>query len=138
MFEMKVDIRTLPGETAEDVQAMLREALGDLAADIEINRDSDMESTESPVDTPLMDTLSRVTGKLVPGAQTVPFILVAATDSRYFRKIGTTAYGYGLFSDRISLHEFRSMFHGDDEAVDPESLRFATRVWEQGGAGPLR
>jgi acetylornithine deacetylase/succinyl-diaminopimelate desuccinylase-like protein len=130
-FEMKVDIRTLPGETAEDVQAMLREALGELAADIEINRDSDMESTSSPVDTPLMDALSRVTGKLVPGAQTVPFILVAATDSRYFRRIGTTAYGYGLFSDRISLHEFGRMFHGDDERIDQASLRLTTELWEQ-------
>jgi acetylornithine deacetylase/succinyl-diaminopimelate desuccinylase-like protein len=130
-FELKVDIRTLPGETGEDVHRMLREALGELAADIQINKDSDMEASSSPMETPLWDSLARVTGKLIPGAVTVPFLIVAATDARYFRKIGATAYGYGLFSERIPFDEFGRMFHGDDERVDQESLRLTTELWEQ-------
>jgi acetylornithine deacetylase/succinyl-diaminopimelate desuccinylase-like protein len=54
---------------------------------------------------------------------------VGATDARFFRRIGATAYGYGLFSDRIAFPEFMTMFHGDDERVDQESLRLSTELW---------
>ena len=40
-----------------------------------------------------------------------------------------TAYGAGLFSDRISFAEFAAMFHGDDERIDQESLRLSTDLW---------
>ena len=130
--ELKVDIRTLPGETSEDVHEMLREALGDLADEIvAINPDSDMPASQSPADTPLWDVLARVSGELVPGAQSVPFLIVGATDARYFRAIGSVAYGAGLLSDRIPIDEFGRMFHGDDERVDVESLHLLTELWEQ-------
>ena len=127
--DLQVDIRTLPGQTGEDVRAMLSEALGDLADSVEISAQSDDTSSASPIDTPLWDSLQRVTEKLVPGARTVPFMIVGATDARFFRRAGATAYGAGLFSDRISFAEFASMFHGDNERVDVESLRLSTDLW---------
>jgi acetylornithine deacetylase/succinyl-diaminopimelate desuccinylase-like protein len=81
------------------------------------------------VDTPLWESLSRVTSRLMPDADPVPFLLVGATDARFFRRIGATAYGYGLYSDRISFPEFMTMFHGDNERVDVESLRLCTELW---------
>lgn len=127
--DLQVDIRTLPGQTGEDVRAMLSEALGDLADSVEISAQSDDTSSASPIDTPLWDSLRRVTEKLVPGAKTVPFMIVGATDARFFRRAGATAYGAGLFSDRISFAEFASMFHGDNERVDVDSLRLSTDLW---------
>ena len=127
--DLQVDIRTLPGQTGEDVRAMLSEALGDLAESVEISAQSDDTASASPIDTPLWDSLQRVTGKLVPGAQTVPFMIVGATDARFFRRAGATAYGAGLFSDRISFAEFASMFHGDNERVDVDSLQLSTDLW---------
>jgi acetylornithine deacetylase/succinyl-diaminopimelate desuccinylase-like protein len=60
----------------------------------------------------------------------VPFLIVGATDSRYFRQnLGTVCYGYGLLSERIPFNEFAQMFHGDNERVDQESLRLATELW---------
>ncbi|MEX2555280.1 MAG: M20/M25/M40 family metallo-hydrolase [Actinomycetota bacterium] len=126
--EMQVDIRTLPGQTAEDVHAMLREALGEYYDMIEIDPTSAMEASASPVDSPLWDTLTSHTRRL-SGAETVPFIIVGATDARFFRKVGATCYGYGLFSERISFGQFASMFHGDDERVDTESLGLTTELW---------
>jgi len=128
--DLDLDIRTLPGQTAEDVTAMLREALGDLFDEVSILATTDDEATASAVDTPLWESLSRVTGRLVPGARTIPFLLVGATDARFFRRKGVTAYGYGLFSERISFADFASMFHGDDERVDVDSLRLSTELWE--------
>jgi len=127
--ELHVDIRTLPGQHAADIRAMLDEALGDLAGSIEIESESDDEASASAIDTPLWDSLQRVTGKLMPGATAVPFIIVGATDARFFRRAGATAYGAGLFSDRIDFADFASMFHGDNERIDQESLRLSTELW---------
>jgi acetylornithine deacetylase/succinyl-diaminopimelate desuccinylase-like protein len=127
--ELQVDIRTLPGQTGADVEAMLRDALGDLSDSVEISAISDDPATDSPIDTPLWDSIQRVTGALVPGAQMVPFMIVGATDARFFRRAGATAYGAGLFSDRIPFSEFMSMFHGNDERIDLESLRLSTEFF---------
>jgi acetylornithine deacetylase/succinyl-diaminopimelate desuccinylase-like protein len=130
MVELQVDIRTLPGQTGEEIREILREALGDLYHDVDVTADSDDAASESRTDTPLWDSLRRVTRRLVPGASNVPFMLVGATDARFFRRIGATAYGAGLYSERISFAEFASMFHGDDERIDLESLRLQTELWE--------
>jgi acetylornithine deacetylase/succinyl-diaminopimelate desuccinylase-like protein len=127
--ELEVDIRTLPGQTGADVEAMLREALGDLSDSVEISALSDDPSSESAIDTPLWDSIRRVTGALVPGARTVPFMIVGATDARFFRRAGSVAYGAGLFSDKIPFAEFMSMFHGNDERIDQESLRLSAEFW---------
>ena len=128
--DLDVDIRTLPGQTGPDIEAMLAEALGDLYDQVEITPISGDESGASAVDTPLWDTLQRVTAKLVPGATAIPFMLVGATDARFFRRMGSVAYGYGLFSERMSLADFASMFHGDNERIDLESLDLVTQLWE--------
>jgi acetylornithine deacetylase/succinyl-diaminopimelate desuccinylase-like protein len=46
----------------------------------------------------------------------------ASTDARFFRARGSTAYGVGLFDDRVSFPDFLSMFHGNDERVSIESV----------------
>jgi acetylornithine deacetylase/succinyl-diaminopimelate desuccinylase-like protein len=60
----------------------------------------------------------------------VPFFSVGATDARFFRRLGTTAYGYGMFSAKLSFEQFSRMFHGDDERVDVESLEMSTSMFE--------
>lgn len=131
--EIQLDIRTLPGQSSADVHALLRDALGDLYDDesVEIVADSDDEATSSPVATSLWDAMSRVTDRLIPGATTVPYMSVGATDARFFRRAGIPAYGYGLFSERIPYDRFTAMFHGDDERIDQESLRLSSELWRE-------
>ena len=128
--QLDVDVRTLPGQSEQDIRAMIAEAIGDLAPEVEVEATGVDLASESPMETPLWDSLQRVTEALVPGSKMVPFMQVGATDARFFRRIGTTAYGYGLFSERISFGEFMSMFHGDDERVDIESLELTTGLWD--------
>ena len=127
---LEIDIRTLPGEGREDVMAELRLALGDLADRVEFHPGEYDPSSASPIDTPLWDTLSQVTQRWYPGSETVPFLTVGATDSRFFRRAGRTAYGFGLFSQNMSFEDYGSMFHGDDERIDVESLGLSTELWE--------
>jgi acetylornithine deacetylase/succinyl-diaminopimelate desuccinylase-like protein len=128
--DIQVDIRTLPGETEEDVHHHLREALGDLYPTVEIEGNDD-PSTASPVDTPLWDTLSSVSGRLVQGSALVPFVMVGGTDNRYFRRAGSVGYGFGLFSQRLTFEDYATMFHGNDERIDQESLGLCTALWEE-------
>jgi acetylornithine deacetylase/succinyl-diaminopimelate desuccinylase-like protein len=127
--ELQVDIRTLPGVTGPDVEKMLDEAIGDLRGDVEILAQDDNPATASPIDTALWESIRRVVEGLVPGATTVPFLVVGATDARFFRRAGSVAYGAGLFSEKIPFSEFASMFHGDNERIDQESLRLSTELW---------
>ena len=128
--DVQLDIRTLPGETLPHVRAMLDEALGDLADRVTMIEVHDDPATESPLDTPLWDTLSRAGQAFYAGSHIVPMLSVGATDARFFRRLGTTAYGFGLFSRKLTFEEFGRMFHGDDERVDVESLRLSTELWE--------
>jgi len=127
--ELDVDIRTLPGQTADDVQAMVHEALGDLADAVTLEWAAN-PATASPIDTPLWDSLARVSSRLCAGSALVPSLLVGGTDNRFFRRAGAVGYGFGLFSQRTSPSDFFSMFHGNDEKVDQESLALSTRLWE--------
>ena len=130
--EIDIDIRTIAGDDREGVRKMLRDAIGEeLWKDIEIVAEGDNPASESPLHSPLWDTLTKVSRKLVPGSETVPFLIVGATDARFFRRRGVVAYGYGLLSDRIPFREFAKLFHGNNERVDQESLRLTTELWEQ-------
>jgi len=129
--DLELDIRTLPGQTGTDVRRLLDEALGELAGEVAIIDAVDDPSTASPTETPLWDTLARASTRFYPDATTVPFLTVGATDARFFRRAGSTAYGYGLFSSHLSFEDYGTMFHGDDERVDIESLRLSTLLWEE-------
>lgn len=129
LVELEVDIRTLPGQTGAEALEQLREALGDLADRVEVESNDD-PSTASPVETPLWDSLSRVTSRLVPGSGLVPFLMVGGTDNRFFRRAGSTGYGFALFSQRMSFEDYATMFHGNDERVDVESLGLSEQLWE--------
>jgi acetylornithine deacetylase/succinyl-diaminopimelate desuccinylase-like protein len=128
--DVEVDIRTLPGQKAADIQKLLADALGDLAVHVEITPFDENESTSSPADTPLWDSMGRVASQLVGDAALVPFLTVGATDARFFRRAGSVAYGFGLFSRKLSFDDYASMFHGNDERVDIDSLVLSTKLWD--------
>ncbi len=128
--ELDIDIRGLPGWDRQDVEAMLRDAMGDLADDVSFTWHFVDPASTSPTDTPLWDSLERAARRSYPDARCVPFLTVGATDARFFRKLGTTAYGFGLFSTRLTFEDYATMFHGIDERVDVESLGLSASLWD--------
>ncbi len=127
--DLEVDIRPLPDQSGAEVIAMLRDGLGDLADRVELHPNDD-PATGSPIDTPLWDSLARVTSRLVAGSALVPFMMAGGTDTRFFRRAGSVGYGFGLFSRRMSFEDYATMFHGNDERVDVESLDLTEQLWE--------
>jgi acetylornithine deacetylase/succinyl-diaminopimelate desuccinylase-like protein len=111
------------------VEALLAEALGPLAAAVEVEVLQERPSTQSPMQTPLWDALQRVVTKAYPDASLLPRLTAGGTDAVFFRNVGTTAYGFGLYSPKISASEFSTRFHGNDERIDVESLGLTTQCW---------
>lgn len=126
--DLDVDIRALAGD---DAAALLDQALGDLRDRVTVQFQVRQPGSSSPADTPMWEAMTRAARRHHPGATLVPTLLTGATDARFFRAAGAVAYGFGLFSHRISRDQFASMFHGNDERVDVESLRLSTLMWEE-------
>ena len=119
---LEVDIRTLPGETAADVDAHLAAALGPVAPAVEVSPLLDGEASVSPADTPLWRSLERAVAGRFPASRPVPQIHMGFTDARVYRAKGAVAYGAGLFHPSLAPGEFARRFHGHDERVDLASL----------------
>lgn len=129
IVDIEVDIRTVPGTTKADVDAMLTEAMGDLAAHVEMIDLQVGDATQSPMDNDLWDSITKNTQIAYPGASMVPGLIVGGTDARFYRHRGRVAYGAGLFSPSMDFSTFASRFHGHDERIDVESLALATDFW---------
>jgi acetylornithine deacetylase/succinyl-diaminopimelate desuccinylase-like protein len=129
VVDIEVDIRTVPGTTRGDVQAMLDTALGDLAAHVEVTALQSGDPSACGVDNPLWNVLERSVQRVYPGARLLPGLIVGGTDARFYRDRGRVAYGAGLFSPGMDMATFGNRFHGHDERIDVESLALATQFW---------
>ena len=65
-----------------------------------------------------------------PGAKVLPYTLSGGTDNKSLSRLGITGYGFAplMLPDEL---DFTGMFHGVDERVPVDSLRFGTRVLQQ-------
>lgn len=124
-----VDTRTMPGDGHEEVKAFLREAMGDLANQVEIEPILNEPSSMSPMGNPLWDSLQKAVNNPFPDARIDPGFVVGFTDARVHRELGAITYGAGLFADSLTKAEYGSRFHGNNERIDIESLGLTTQLW---------
>jgi len=129
--DIDLDIRTLVDVGPDDLLAMLTEALGDLAESVDVTIGRPDLATSSPTDTPLWAAMERAGSRFYDSARLLAMPMAGTTDARHFRRsLGTVAYGFGLFSERMTLEELAAMGHGDNERVDVASLDLATSLWD--------
>jgi len=121
--EAEIDVRSLPGQDAADVDDHFRKAIGPGLLDaVEIVTMQTTPASGSPPEGPRWDAIGAALEALRPGSHLVPSLIPVGTDARFFRRRGTIAYGVGLFDDRVGFGDFLRMFHGHDERVSEESL----------------
>ena len=126
--ELGINIRPALGDSADAMAEELRDLLSDLIGPDDLFA-FQQDATASPVDTPLWDVLAGVTARAHGGAALVPAMLAAWTDASWLRPAGTTTYGFGLLSEKLSPEEYWSRFHGVDERIDLESLDLSAIGW---------
>lgn len=127
--DVEVDIRTMPGESAADVDEHLRAALGDLYDRVDVEVLLDDAASISSTSTPLWDSLERAVAASFPSSRLSPQFTVGFTDARIYREMGAVAYGAALFDPKMDRGEYGRMFHGRNERVGVESLRLTTQLW---------
>ncbi|WP_431836970.1 M20/M25/M40 family metallo-hydrolase [Cellulomonas sp. Y8] len=124
--EITLDIRVLPGARPADVDALLAEAVGDLAPHVVVEGDRWGEPSLSPTDTELYRVIEKAVGDRTGGAPVLPTLGTGGTDGRFYRRRGVPAYGFGLLSPHWDAGTWRGLFHGNDERVDVASLELTT------------
>jgi acetylornithine deacetylase/succinyl-diaminopimelate desuccinylase-like protein len=126
---LDIDIRTMPGEGPDEVQAHFAAALGDLMEHVEFEPLMNDPASISGTDNPLWEALQRSVNKPFPEARLKPGMTVGFTDARVHRDLGAIAYGAGLFSPSLSSADYSSRFHGNNERIDVDSLALTTQLW---------
>jgi acetylornithine deacetylase/succinyl-diaminopimelate desuccinylase-like protein len=118
-----VDTRFLPGHE-EELMSTIHQLAGD-GVDVEVATYG--VALETPFSGALVDTMVATLQHEDPGAAVLPYLLSAGTDNKHFSTLGIRGYGFVPLRLPANL-DFAGMFHGVDERVPIESLRFGARV----------
>ncbi|HET6483400.1 MAG TPA: M20/M25/M40 family metallo-hydrolase [Actinoplanes sp.] len=121
-----IDCRTLPGE-AEKFLDELRGLIGD---EIEIEHVHRQPAVETEFGGELVDAMGAALRAEDPGARTVPYLMSGGTDAKAFSTLGIRCFGFAPLRLPADLN-FASLFHGIDERVPVEGLKFGVRVLDR-------
>ena len=126
---MELDIRPLPGQTQDGIDELLREALGDLADEVEITHLITEEGTVSPTSGPLYDAILSTFNEFFPGTPVVPTIAAGGSDLRFARRKGGVGYGFALHARDETLGSVLGELHSHDESVAVEDVDLTVRAY---------
>ena len=118
-----VDTRYLPGYE-EEMFAAVDEVLGDAVTREFVNHDIAVETT---FDGPSIDLMAAALRAEDEHAVAVPYMLSGGTDAKAFSTLGIRCFGFAPLRLPPDLN-FGALFHGVDERVPLDALRFGTRV----------
>ena len=121
-----IDGRVLPGYE-DEFEATIRDLVGDR---IEIEMINSDIALEAPFDTPMVDLMASVLRKEDPGAQPVPYMISGGTDAKALSGLGIDCYGFSPLQMPADV-DYWSLFHGVDERVSIDGLKFGVRVLDQ-------
>jgi acetylornithine deacetylase/succinyl-diaminopimelate desuccinylase-like protein len=119
----EVDGRFLPGYE-EEFLAEIDKVLGPGVTREFIIRDIALETTP---DGDLYDAMTSALVAEDPDAQVIPYCGSAGTDAKSFSRLGLRCFGFVPLRLPPDL-DFSGMFHGIDERVPVDALRFGARV----------
>jgi acetylornithine deacetylase/succinyl-diaminopimelate desuccinylase-like protein len=122
----ELDGRFLPGRE-EEFFAEIDRLLGTAVSREFIHHDIALETTP---DGHLWDAMSAALSAEDPDATVVPYCLSAGTDAKWFSKLGVRCFGFSPLRLPPEL-DFSGMFHGVDERVTLDGLRFGVRVLDR-------
>jgi len=124
--EAFIDCRFLPG-FEDELLATIDELIGPGVRRETLVRDI---ALETPFDGKLVDAMVAALQAEDPGARAVPYCLSGGTDNKSFKLLGIRGFGFSPLRLPADL-DFAGMFHGVDERVPVESLKFGVRVLDR-------
>jgi acetylornithine deacetylase/succinyl-diaminopimelate desuccinylase-like protein len=124
--EAVVDCRVLPGR----LEAFEREVAELLGPDIEREWVLNMPPVQTTFDGALVEAMAAALKAEDPGATAVPYTLSGGTDAKAFARLGIRCFGFAPLRLPPDL-DFSALFHGVDERVPVDALKFGTRVLDR-------
>ena len=113
-----LNLRIALGETVAGTVRRVRRRIHDPLVEVTVVESSD-PSPESPTDNAQFALISAAVKASYPDAATVPFVCMAATDSRHFHRFSPAVY---RFAPLEMSNAQRASIHGVDERVEIASL----------------
>ncbi len=121
-----IDGRFLPGQEQQFTEQL--DAL--LGPDVTREWIVHQPALETSFDGDLVDAMADALRAEDPGARPVPYMLSAGTDAKAFARLGVRGFGFSPLKLPADL-DFAALFHGVDERVPVEALRFGVRVLDR-------
>jgi acetylornithine deacetylase/succinyl-diaminopimelate desuccinylase-like protein len=123
--EAVVDCRLLPGRLAE-FEREVDELIG---PDVTREWIVDLPSYETSFDGELLEAMNAAILAADPDARMVPYMLSGGTDAKAFARLGIRCFGFVPLRLPPEL-DFAALFHGVDERVPVDALKFGAEVLE--------
>lgn len=123
--EAAVDCRILPGRE----EAFERELAELLGPDVE-REWVGLPPVEAKFEGRIVDAMSASLIAEDPGAKTLPYMMSGGTDAKSFSRLGMSCYGFAPLKLPADL-DFSALFHGVDERVPVDALKFGVRVLDR-------
>jgi acetylornithine deacetylase/succinyl-diaminopimelate desuccinylase-like protein len=124
--EAFIDCRFLPG-LEDELLATIDELLGPDITRETVVRDIALETT---FDGELVEAMVAALQAEDPGSRAIPYCLSGGTDNKSFKLLGIRGFGFAPLRLPGEL-DFSGMFHGIDERVPLDSLKFGVRVLDR-------
>ncbi|MFC8516817.1 M20/M25/M40 family metallo-hydrolase [Streptomyces sp. NPDC057257] len=121
-----VDGRFLPGYE-EEFLADIDKILGPKVRREDVHADKAVETT---FDGALVDAMQSALLAEDPAAKAIPYMLSGGTDAKSFDDLGIRGFGFAPLKLPPEL-DFAGMFHGVDERVPVDGLKFGVRVLDR-------
>ncbi len=122
----QLDCRFLPGYEKE-----FFDELDDLIGpEVQMERLHQDIAVETTLDGDLAAAMTAALHEEDPGGRAVPYCLSGGTDAKSFSRLGIRCFGFTPLRLPADL-DFSGMFHGVDERVPVDALRFGVRVLDR-------
>jgi len=125
---VELDGRVLPGQSEYNFLRELRDALGPDARGARVEVIESRPPTETSPNTALFSHLARTLRRFDPAGVPVPYMIPGFTDAMAYARLGTKCYGFSPVRFEPGAPGFSGMYHGDNERIPVEGLRWGLRV----------
>jgi len=121
-----IDGRFLPGHE-EEFERQVDALIGSGIVREWVHRD---QAVETDFDGPLVEAMAAALRAEDGAALPVPYTMSGGTDAKSFERLGMRCFGFSPLLLPADL-DFAAMFHGIDERVPTDALRFGVRVLQR-------
>ena len=120
-----VNIRLLPGDSANDVQSHVVRVIGDRRVDVARRGTATEASAVSDYTTPEFAALARSIRAVYPNVLVSPYLTIAATDAREYPAVAANLYRF----EPILQPGIEEEIHGINEHVTIDAYKNAIRIY---------